>query len=235
VEHADPDPTEKPRRDAVKYIGLSGDKIFVAHHGVTPLGPPRSGSSHLAKQIAFVGPRSAAYKNFSVLLVALAQLKGVHLYCLGGEKPSSREQTLLANLGLMERVRFKHICDDTDIRDGYTTSAALVIPALEEGFGLPMLEAFSLGVPVIASRAEALLEVSGGAATHVDATSPDALAERINQVLEDRELSARLAREGIRRAADFSWARSAKIHETAYRTAINIFHDSPRQTRNRTS
>ena len=93
-------------------------------------------------------------------------------------------------------MQFKQICDDADILQGYSTSAALVIPALEEGFGLPMLEAFSLGVPVIASQAEALVEVSGGVATHVDATQPEALAARIEQVIEDRDFSARLVQDG---------------------------------------
>ena len=89
-----------------------------------------------------------------------------------------------------------------------------------------MLQAFSLGVPVIASEAEALVEVSGGAATHVDARRPEALAARIQQVIEDRKFSARLAQDGIRRAADFSSARSAKIRETAYRMAIDVFRSS---------
>jgi glycosyltransferase involved in cell wall biosynthesis len=223
-------PTEKTRRDATKYIGLPEEKIFVAPHGVTPLGRPRSESSLVAKQIAFVGPRSPSYKNFMALLVALTHLKDVKLCCLGGEKPSERERELLANLGLTGRIRFQQVRDDADIREGYSTSAALVIPALEEGFGLPMLEAFSLGVPVIASRAEALVEVSAGAATHVDATCPEALAAAIDQVLEDRKLSAHLAQEGIKRAADFSWERSAKVHETAYRAAIGICSSARKST-----
>ena len=164
------------------------------------------------------------------MLLALAHLKNVNLYCLGGEKPSEKERALLATLGLTRRVQFKQICDDADILQGYSTSAALVIPALEEGFGLPMLEAFSLGVPVIASQAEALVEVSGGAATHVDATQPEALAARIEQVIEDRDFSARLVQDGIKRAGEFSWAHSAKIHETAYRMAIDIFRSSNERT-----
>jgi hypothetical protein len=59
----------------------------------------------------------------------------VNLYCLGGEKPTEKERALLANLGLTRRVQFKQICADVDILYGYSTSAALVIPALEEGFG----------------------------------------------------------------------------------------------------
>lgn len=123
-------------------------------------------------------------------------------------------------------MQFKQICADVDILQEYRTSSALVIPALEEGFGLPMLQAFSLGVPVIASEAEALVEVSGGTSTHVDARRPEALAARIQQVIEDWKFSARLAQDGIKRAADFSWARSAKIHETAYRMAIDVFRSS---------
>ena len=219
-------PTKKTRRDAIKYIGLPPDKIFVAHHGITQLGTPRSPEIPVGRQIAFVGLRSPAYKNFAMLLAAVAHLKDVRLCCLGGGRCSERERALLAELRLEERVQFKQVRGDRDLFEGYNTCSALVIPALEEGFGLPMLEAFALGIPVIASEAEALLEVSAGAATHVDATSAEALAARIQEVLDDRELHARLARSGLRRAADFSWARSAAAHEVAYHAAIEIFRNN---------
>jgi glycosyltransferase involved in cell wall biosynthesis len=83
-------PTEKTRRDAIKYIGLPEEKIFVAHHGITLLGKPRSQNSPVARQIAFVGLRSPLCKNFTTLLMALAQLKDVRLAVLVAGGPPKR-------------------------------------------------------------------------------------------------------------------------------------------------
>lgn len=214
-------PSESTRRAAVKYIGLSADKIHVAHHGTTLLGPPHPSRRPVERQIAFVGLRQPVYKNFHRLLKALGCLKDVSLCCLGAWGPSEAEMALVEQLGIRDRVHYRTIRSDADLLQGYRDCSALVIPSLEEGFGLPMLEAFALGLPVIASEAEALVEVSGGAATHVDATVSEALAARILEVIEDSELRSRLVRNGTKRAADFSWARSAAAHQAAYRAAID--------------
>jgi glycosyltransferase involved in cell wall biosynthesis len=214
-------PSESTRRAAAKYAGLSTDRIHVAYHGTTLLGQPRPARTPTARKIAFVGLRQPVYKNFPILLKALGCLKEVSLCCLGAWGPTEAEIAMAEELDIQDRVQYRTIRSDADLLEGYRDCSALVIPSLEEGFGLPMLEAFALGVPVVASEAEALIEISGGAAAHVDATLPEALAVRILEVLENTELRARLVRDGTKRAADFSWARSAAAHQAAYRAAID--------------
>lgn len=89
-------------------------------------------------------------------------------------------------------------------------AAAVVVPSLAEGFGLPVLEAMSAGVPVVHSDAAALVEVAGGAGVAVPRGDPRALADALRDLLPDQARRAELAAAGRRRAAEFSWASAAE-------------------------
>jgi glycosyltransferase involved in cell wall biosynthesis len=96
---------------------------------------------------------------------------------------------------------------------------ALLQPSLEEGFGLPAAEAMAAGVPVITSRAPALLEVTGDAALHADASSSEELASAMRRVAGDSALRALLIARGTQRAMSLTWERCAETTLTAYRDA----------------
>ncbi len=102
----------------------------------------------------------------------------------------------------------------------YSGCEAFVFPSLYEGFGLPVLEAMQCGAPVITSNVTALPEVAGDAALLVDPTDPEAIAQAIRRVLTDPELRAELRARGLRRAQQFSWARTARLTAEAYRFAF---------------
>jgi alpha-1,3-rhamnosyl/mannosyltransferase len=93
---------------------------------------------------------------------------------------------------------------------------ALVHPSLHEGFGLTLLEAMALGVPVVAVASEGAREVCGDAALLVEAED---LAGAIGRVAEDADLRADLSRRGPRRASGFTWEASARAHLAAYTLA----------------
>jgi glycosyltransferase involved in cell wall biosynthesis len=99
--------------------------------------------------------------------------------------------------------------------------AAFAYPSLYEGFGLPVLEAMASGVPVVASTDPAIREVAGSAALLVDPREPEAIAEALERILTDSQLSTELRRDGLRRAASFSWDRTAAETLDVYeRTAM---------------
>jgi glycosyltransferase involved in cell wall biosynthesis len=101
-------------------------------------------------------------------------------------------------------------------RELYRAAEAFAYPSLAEGFGLPILEAMACGVPVVASTADALVEVGGDAALYAPPRSPDELARQLERALEDAPLRARLSEAGPRRAARFTW------DEAAEKTALAI-------------
>jgi len=103
-----------------------------------------------------------------------------------------------------------------DLAPLYRGAIALVMPSIEEGFGLPALEAMACGTPVITSHHAALVEVTNDAALHVDAHDVDGIASAITRIASDASLRAQLASRGIERARDFTWRRCAERAREAY-------------------
>lgn len=89
-------------------------------------------------------------------------------------------------------------------------AAVFVFPSLYEGFGLPVLEAFAAGVPVIASRGSSLEEVGGGAALYVDPENVSEIARAIEQLLNNEQLRATLIKAGQERVKQFFWEKCAR-------------------------
>ncbi|KRE26030.1 glycosyltransferase family 1 protein [Agromyces sp. Soil535] len=111
------------------------------------------------------------------------------------------------------RVRALGHVSEEDLAVLYDRATAFVMPSLAEGFGLPVVEAFVHGTPVVHSDAPALDEVAGGAGLRVTLAGPDGyatrLAQAVGQVVDDPALAARLASLGRDRATAFDWSKSA--------------------------
>ena len=95
-------------------------------------------------------------------------------------------------------------------------------PSFEEGFGLTVLEAMTMGVPVVAASRGALPELLDGAGLLVPPDGPDAMAAAIERYLDDDALAAASAERGIRRAAAFSWQKTAASVYSVYERAIAV-------------
>jgi alpha-1,3-rhamnosyl/mannosyltransferase len=103
------------------------------------------------------------------------------------------------------RVRLLGFVPDEDLRAIMSAAALLVFPSLHEGFGLPVLEAMALGVPVVTSLGSALPEVAGDAAVYADPLSTPSIAAQMHRVLSDAELAASMSARGRARAQLFRW------------------------------
>jgi glycosyltransferase involved in cell wall biosynthesis len=99
-------------------------------------------------------------------------------------------------------------------------AAAFAYPSRAEGFGLPILQAFTLGVPVVTSPLPALQEIAGQAAHFADPEDPRSLCHELMEVLADPNESHRLAYAGYLRAKIFTWEKTAKLTREAYQTAL---------------
>lgn len=116
-------------------------------------------------------------------------------------------------------VWLRHV-PDADLPKLMKAAAALVFPSLYEGFGLPVLEAFAAGTPVVTSNGSALPEVAGDAALLVDPLDPASIAKAMLSVLEDATLAAGLRAKGRLRARQHSWDRTASMTLDVYRRVL---------------
>jgi glycosyltransferase involved in cell wall biosynthesis len=161
-------------------------------------------------------------KNFARLAEAFALLR---------RSPGVPHRLVVAGVDSGEGARIRAAADGAPVElPGYVSDAALdalmrgadllVHPSLYEGFGLVLLEAMARGCPVAAARTTALPETGGDGAIYFDPLDPTDMAGAIARALEDRELRATLVERGRRRAAAFSWERTADQTLAVYRELL---------------
>ncbi len=126
----------------------------------------------------------------------------------------------VVRLGLAGEVRFWGYVAEPDLSMLYAAADAFVFPSLQEGFGLPVLEAMACGTPVIVSDRGALPEVAGEAAMVVPADRPEAWARALGELVADSERQASLRAKGEARARAFTWDEAARLTETVYREVL---------------
>ena len=107
-------------------------------------------------------------------------------------------------------VVFLGYVDDADLEGLYRAATAFALPSLNEGFGLPLLEAMARDLPVACANVSALPEVAGDAALQFDPRSPEAVADALGRLLSDGALRDDLVRRGRARLDAFSWRRTAE-------------------------
>ena len=168
-----------------------------------------------------------AHKNLDGLIRAFAALPEearrpvAPLLVLPGS-PTGYERelrALAADLGIAEDVAFPAWISEQDLEALYAAASAFVLPSLQEGFGLPVLEAMARGVPVACSNTSSLPEVAGDAALLFDPRDTDSIAAQLGRLLSDPELAAELRRRGPERARQFTWRRTAELTLASYERA----------------
>ena len=117
---------------------------------------------------------------------------------------------------VVDRIRLLGYIPNEELAILYHAAAALVMPSIYEGFGLPVIEAMACGTPVICSTGGALPEVAGNAAFLVDPEDTDTLRDALVSICVDDELRARLILDGYTRAQHFTWQAAATAHFDLY-------------------
>ena len=123
----------------------------------------------------------------------------------------------VTELGLTDRVIFTKYVPSEDMNPLMCGAVAFVFPSIYEGFGMPPLEAMACGVPVLASDAASLPEVTGDCAVICNAYSEESIAEGLLRLYDDTALRADLSRRGLERASQFTWDASAKQLYNVYK------------------
>jgi glycosyltransferase involved in cell wall biosynthesis len=203
--------SESTKSDLVSLYGVRPERIRVVPLGggeaVARPVAPAARLAELGLRGAFVLQvgRIEARKNQAAALAAVERLEGVTLAIAGPE----RDAVLTAQLRASPKCRVLGRVDQPTLELLYDRAAAVVVPSLYEGFGLPVLEAMTRGKVVVAAATSSLPEVGGDAALYFDPTDPEALSMALASALGDKALRARLGRAARARAAKFTWERCA--------------------------
>ena len=208
--------SEATRRDLLHFVGVRPDQsLHVIMNGVSECFRPLTRQQYVADRpfVLFVGDRSH-YKNFNLLLKAMALLSDLALYCVGGGplKPSE-----LAWLPAHVQCRIRHLgfISDERLNCCYNQAVCLVYPSGYEGFGIPVAEAMRAGCPVVSTPCAAVSEV-GGAALTVAEAAPVALAQAISQCLEP-DYRRTVREKGLCIAQRYSWTQT-------HRQTLSLYH-----------
>jgi glycosyltransferase involved in cell wall biosynthesis len=126
----------------------------------------------------------------------------------------------MAQEPLRTHVVYKGYIADDEREALYAGARALLLPSLDEGFGLPVLEAMSAGVPVVTSNRGSLPEVAGTAGVLLDPIDVSAWAATIEKLATDGRWTTELACQSLERAKAFTWDRAATELRQAYRDAV---------------
>jgi glycosyltransferase involved in cell wall biosynthesis len=216
--------SESTRRDLLHFYDVDPAKTRVIYNGLTALPRDSQAAAMLKKQLRrdyllYVGMR-AAFKNFRGLLQAIhdAGLQdSLDLLVLGGGDLSGEETALIDSLGLGGSVVAMPKVSDELLAEAYAGAKLFVYPSLSEGFGIPPLEAMSLGCPVLASRGGSIPEVCGDAPFYFDAEDQSSFASQLLRALNDQAARDRAVKAGKVVATRYSWEHCGEQTLALYR------------------
>ena len=214
--------SKNTQRDLVELLAVPMEKTSVVYLGSSALKVNREGTLPRNDRpfLLYVGVRGG-YKNFKRLVAAFASSallkRDFDLVCFGGGALSGEERRHAKELGISEG-RLRHVSGGDDVMAQlYATAAAFVYPSVYEGFGIPPLEAMSVGCPVICSNSSSLPEVVGDAAELFDPLDEEQLRNAMERVVTSEGLRQELIARGRRRCAAFSWEGCAQETLSIYR------------------
>jgi len=206
------------KRDLQDWLMFSDDeRIKVIYHGVDPAFSPKQRKPEAGKSSSrpyfFYPGNFRRYKNVERIIEALARShhRGeAELHFTSPPTPALEH--LIQDLSLTDDVVFRPNLAEHELVEAYRNAHATVFISLAEGFGLPLLESMACGTPVISGTLSCLPETGGEAAEYVDPLNVDAIANAMDRLLEDEALRAALVVNGLQRASQFTWEKSATEH-----------------------
>ncbi len=223
--------TEWTKQDVVRQLGIPADKIEVVRWGTAfEAYEPASAAEttaiqqrlHLPAKFFLYPAVTWPHKNHEVILRALASLSPeVQVVFTGAATEYKQRLEILAKeLGIARQLHFLGFVSNSEIQVAYQSATALVFPSKFEGLGLPVLEAFRVGLPVICASATVLPEVTDGAALLFDPDSPEQLAEHMQRVADQPDLRQHLAQKGYAVLANYSAAGAARQFSKLYEATV---------------
>jgi glycosyltransferase involved in cell wall biosynthesis len=225
--------SESSKRDIMEQLGAPAEKLVYVPNAVSSSWKRADKfqveqvrkSYDLNRPFMLAVGVNKPHKNFPWLVRSYAAWKGrsdVDLVICGVKAHNSAPlRALAAESGVAEKVRFIEYLDHDRLPALYQAAFALVFPSLYEGFGIPIIEANQLGVPVLSSNVTSMPEVGADAAIYFVPRSTDSLHSALDQLITSDSLRERLISSGYANAARYKWADAARITVDTYR---RVFH-----------
>lgn len=186
---------------------LTRRPVRIISNAPQPKQEPRSVEAGAEKSIVYMGS-FMPYKNVETMVVGMGKLPGYTLHLLSRITPQRRAD-LEALVPEGASVVFHNGVTDEEYAALLRTATALASLSRAEGYGLPLVEAMSLGTPVITSDIPIFREVGGDAALYVDPASPRQFADAVRTLQQPGDWED-ASRKSVARAAEFSWDESAR-------------------------
>ncbi len=205
--------------DVRRTLGIAAAKSSRIYNGLTPLplGLRQNETARVILGINLWQPHKNLPRLIEAFTLLRSEVPALELHLAGRPQANYRAQPEFVRLLARPGVRLLGYLSEQELSCAYANASAVCYPSLEEGFGLPVLEAMAAGTPVVTSDTSCLPEIAGGAAVLVDPFSPESIAAGIRAVL--GESSAERARRialGRQVAAGFEWGEAARQYAAIY-------------------
>jgi glycosyltransferase involved in cell wall biosynthesis len=203
-------------------LGVEPGRVRVVHHGIRPLALPASRDGAQRELVILHVGAIQKRKNIARLVEAFEGVDPSWRLVLAGSNGFGAEEILarIASSAARDRILVTGYIPTAELARLYAHASVFAFPSLDEGFGMPVLEAMAAGLPVVTSNRSALPEVAGDAAMLIDPEDASALTEALGKLTCDQELRSRLIAAGAARAARFSWERTVKETWDAYQNLL---------------
>jgi glycosyltransferase involved in cell wall biosynthesis len=212
-------PSNFTKEDILKEFKVSPNKIIVTLEG----GPSedilnKKEDKNISKKINFskdfllyVG-NAYPHKNLDILLKVVSKIPKEINFVLAGKKDHFHDELedSVKKMKLEKRIIFTDFVTDNELIWLYKNARAYIFPSLNEGFGLPLLEAASFGLPVLCSNNSSLPEVMEDSALYFNPKSSKDIVKKINIIIENKDIREELIVKGYNRVKKFSWNKMAK-------------------------
>lgn len=210
--------SEFTKSQVTGLLGVPPVKVRVIHHGARALPLPAAARENVILCVGAIQKR----KNLSRLVAAFEALESDWTLVLAGSSGFGAAEigAQIEASKARKRIQLTGYINDQELARWYARASIFAFPSLDEGFGIPVIEAMAAGLPVVTSNRSGLREVAGDAALLVDPEGTDAIAEALRELIEDPDLRQNLTNRGRDRAALFSWEKAVRLTWDVYQELL---------------
>lgn len=215
--------SEFTRGQVISLLGVAPSRVRVIQHGVRALPPA---ATRAREKIILSAGAVQTRKNIARLVAAFEAIDPSWRLVLIGSNGYGADaiHARIAASSARERIAVLGYIPVEELAAWYARAQVFAFPSLDEGFGMPVLEAMAAGAAVVTSNRSALPEVAGEAAILIDPENLDSLIDGLRRVTEDADLRADLRQRGIQRARQFSWEKAVAETWSVYREVLVSKH-----------